>query len=118
MTLLLSFFHFKPQNKIDNIHLKQQAKAEQRILEQFEMENLIYTQDAIYLKVLSEISKPDDKFSKENFPVFDIKSMYPEMLQAYYQVWQQILLTKFALLSFLKAFFFYRTYISAILSHK
>nr|XP_055035707.1 interferon-induced GTP-binding protein Mx3-like [Misgurnus anguillicaudatus] len=75
-------------NKIDNIHLKQQAKAEQRILEQFEMENMIYTQDAIYLKFLNEICQADDdeKFSKENLPGFDKKLMYTEMLQAYYQI--------------------------------
>ncbi|XP_057182161.1 interferon-induced GTP-binding protein Mx-like [Triplophysa rosa] len=74
------------KNKIDNIHLKQQAKAEQRILEQFEMENLIFTQDAIYLKVLNEIGKPEETFSEDNLPVFDNKSMYSEMLQAYYQI--------------------------------
>ncbi|KAA0720580.1 Interferon-induced GTP-binding protein [Triplophysa tibetana] len=73
-------------DKIDNIHLKQQAKAEERILEQFEMENLIFTQDAIYLKVLNEIGKPEETFSEENIPVFDNKSMYSEMLQAYYQI--------------------------------
>ncbi|XP_057183748.1 interferon-induced GTP-binding protein Mx-like isoform X2 [Triplophysa rosa] len=65
---------------------KQQAKAEQRILEQFEMENLIFTQDAIYKKILYEISKPDEKYLEEKLPVFDNKSMYPEMLQAYYQI--------------------------------
>lgn len=47
-------------NKINNIQSSQQAKAEQRISEQFDMENMIYTQDPIYLKFLNEIS--DEQF--------------------------------------------------------
>ncbi len=48
------------------------------------MENLIYTQDPIYLKFLSEIS--DEQFSEDELPVFDIKSKYSEMLEAYCEV--------------------------------
>uniref|UniRef100_A0A672RD43 Interferon-induced GTP-binding protein Mx2-like n=1 Tax=Sinocyclocheilus grahami TaxID=75366 RepID=A0A672RD43_SINGR len=62
----------------------QQAKTEQRIMDQFEMESMIYTQDPIYLKFLNEISS--EKFSEAQLPVFDIKSKYSEMLQAYYEV--------------------------------
>uniref|UniRef100_A0A672RCD3 Interferon-induced GTP-binding protein Mx2-like n=1 Tax=Sinocyclocheilus grahami TaxID=75366 RepID=A0A672RCD3_SINGR len=57
----------------------QQAKTEQRIMDQFEMESMIYTQDPIYLKFLNEISS--EKFSEAQLPVFDIKSKYSEMLQ-------------------------------------
>ncbi|KAL1247539.1 hypothetical protein QQF64_022915 [Cirrhinus molitorella] len=72
------------ENKINNIQSSQEAKAEQRISEQFEMENMIYTQDPIYLKVLNEIS--DETFSEDHLPIFDIKSKYSEMLQAYYEI--------------------------------
>ncbi|XP_016151468.1 interferon-induced GTP-binding protein Mx2-like [Sinocyclocheilus grahami] len=71
-------------NKIDNIQSSQQAKTEQRIMDQFEMESMIYTQDPIYLKFLNEISS--EKFSEAQLPVFDIKSKYSEMLQAYYEI--------------------------------
>uniref|UniRef100_A0A8C2HNX4 Dynamin-type G domain-containing protein n=1 Tax=Cyprinus carpio TaxID=7962 RepID=A0A8C2HNX4_CYPCA len=62
----------------------QQVKTEQRIMDQFEMECMIYTQDPIYLKFLNEIS--GEKFSEAQLPVFDIKSKYSEMLQAYYEI--------------------------------
>uniref|UniRef100_A0A671T1W8 Interferon-induced GTP-binding protein Mx2-like n=1 Tax=Sinocyclocheilus anshuiensis TaxID=1608454 RepID=A0A671T1W8_9TELE len=71
-------------NKIDNIQSSQQAKAEQRISEQFEMEGMIYTQDPIYLKFLNEIS--DEKYSEDQLPVLDKKSKYSEMLQAYSEI--------------------------------
>uniref|UniRef100_A0A8C1VKB9 Uncharacterized protein n=1 Tax=Cyprinus carpio TaxID=7962 RepID=A0A8C1VKB9_CYPCA len=71
-------------NKIDNIQSSQQAKTEQRIMDQFEMESMIYTQDPIYLKFLNEIS--GEKFSEAQLPVLDIKSKYSEMLQAYYEI--------------------------------
>uniref|UniRef100_A0A672RCR6 Interferon-induced GTP-binding protein Mx2-like n=1 Tax=Sinocyclocheilus grahami TaxID=75366 RepID=A0A672RCR6_SINGR len=60
------------------------SKTEQRIMDQFEMESMIYTQDPIYLKFLNEISS--EKFSEAQLPVFDIKSKYSEMLQAYYEI--------------------------------
>uniref|UniRef100_A0A8C1UJD1 Uncharacterized protein n=1 Tax=Cyprinus carpio TaxID=7962 RepID=A0A8C1UJD1_CYPCA len=66
------------------LHLIQQVKTEQRIMDQFEMECMIYTQDPIYLKFLNEIS--GEKFSEAQLPVFDIKSKYSEMLQAYYEI--------------------------------
>ncbi|XP_051548402.1 interferon-induced GTP-binding protein Mx2-like isoform X2 [Myxocyprinus asiaticus] len=73
-------------NKIDNIQSSQHAKAEQRILEQFAMENMIYTQDPIYLKILNEISKGTEKFSEDQIPGIDKRSQYSEMLQAYYEI--------------------------------
>ncbi|XP_051739311.1 interferon-induced GTP-binding protein Mx1-like [Ctenopharyngodon idella] len=72
------------ESKINNIQSSQEDKAEQRISEQFEMENMIYTQDPIYLKFLNEIS--EEKFSEEQSPIFDIKSKYSEMLKAYYEI--------------------------------
>ncbi|KAI2650955.1 Interferon-induced GTP-binding protein Mx2 [Labeo rohita] len=71
-------------NKIDNIQSSQQAKTEQRIMDQFEMESMIYTQDPIYLNFLNAVS--GEKFSEAQLPVFDIKSKYSEMLQAYYEI--------------------------------
>ncbi|XP_066516312.1 interferon-induced GTP-binding protein Mx3-like [Hoplias malabaricus] len=75
-------------NKIDNIQSKQEAKVEQRILEQFEMEQLVYTQDGIYFKSLNETSLAADgqKVSEDNFAGLDSRSKYPEMLKAYYEI--------------------------------
>uniref|UniRef100_A0A672NR33 Myxovirus (influenza virus) resistance D n=1 Tax=Sinocyclocheilus grahami TaxID=75366 RepID=A0A672NR33_SINGR len=57
------------------LHLSlQQEKAEQRISEQFKMENLIYTQDTMFLKILSEIT--NEQFSEEQLPMFDKKCKY------------------------------------------
>ncbi len=75
-------FNFK--DKIYNIQSVQQEKAEERIKEQFDMENMIFTQDAIYMKSLSEIS--NETFSEDQLPIFHIKSNYGEMLKAYYEV--------------------------------
>ncbi|XP_060754689.1 interferon-induced GTP-binding protein Mx1-like isoform X1 [Neoarius graeffei] len=74
-------------NKIDNIQSKQEAKVEQRILEQFEMEQLVYTQDGIYFKTLNEAhSAGGQKASEDNFAGFDSRNKYPEMLRAYYEI--------------------------------
>ncbi|XP_073687898.1 interferon-induced GTP-binding protein Mx3-like [Garra rufa] len=72
------------KDKIHNIQLTQLEKAEERISEQFEMENRIYTQDPIFLKILSEItSKP---FSEKELPVVDKQCSYRQMLEAYYEI--------------------------------
>ncbi|KAM9454852.1 interferon-induced GTP-binding protein Mx3-like [Clarias gariepinus] len=74
-------------NKIDNIQSKQEAKVEQRIMEQFEMEQLVYTQDGIYFKTLNETNSAEGlKASEDNFAGFDNRNKYPEMLQAYYEI--------------------------------
>ncbi|XP_027011884.2 interferon-induced GTP-binding protein Mx3-like isoform X1 [Tachysurus fulvidraco] len=74
-------------NKIDNIQSKQEAKVKKRIVEQFEMEQLVYTQDSIYFKTLNETHCTDGlKASEDNFAGFDSRSKYPEMLQAYYEI--------------------------------
>ncbi|XP_072513965.1 interferon-induced GTP-binding protein Mx3-like [Salminus brasiliensis] len=75
-------------NKIDNIQSKQEAKVEQRILEQFEMEQLVYTQDGIYFKTLNETQPAVDgqKASENNCAGLDSRSKYPEMLKAYYEI--------------------------------
>ncbi len=48
------------------------------------MENMIFTQDDIYLNSLSKIS--NEKFSEDELPIFAKKSNYSEMLKAYYEV--------------------------------
>ncbi|XP_028811048.1 interferon-induced GTP-binding protein Mx1-like isoform X5 [Denticeps clupeoides] len=77
-------------NKIDNIQSKQEAKVEERILEQFEMEQLVYTQDGIYFKTLNEtaFSAEGEKASasEDNCAGFDSRSKYPVMLRAYYEI--------------------------------
>uniref|UniRef100_A0A673GT16 Interferon-induced GTP-binding protein Mx3-like n=1 Tax=Sinocyclocheilus rhinocerous TaxID=307959 RepID=A0A673GT16_9TELE len=55
------------EDKINDIQLNQQEKAEQRISEQFKMENGIFTQDLIFLKVLSE--KTNQTFSEKELPI-------------------------------------------------
>ncbi|XP_017313300.1 interferon-induced GTP-binding protein Mx2 [Ictalurus punctatus] len=81
------FLQCVAMNKIDNIQSKQEAKVEQRIMEQFEMEQLVYTQDGIYFKTLNEIKPAKGKnASEDNFAGFDNRNKYPEMLQAYYEI--------------------------------
>ncbi|KAF4075106.1 hypothetical protein AMELA_G00230830 [Ameiurus melas] len=81
------FLHCVATNKIDNIQSKQEAKVEQRIMEQFEMEQLVYTQDGIYFKTLNEThSAEGQNASEDNFAGFDNRNKYPEMLRAYYEI--------------------------------
>lgn len=72
------------KDKIQNIQSVQQEKAEQRISEQFDMENMIFTQDPIYLKSLNEITA--EEFSKDQSPFVNKKCTYSDMLKAYYEV--------------------------------
>ncbi|XP_066516308.1 interferon-induced GTP-binding protein Mx1-like [Hoplias malabaricus] len=83
--LTYPFLQCVAANKIDNIQSKQESKVEQRILEQFEMEQLVYTQDGIYFKSLRETGD-GEKVSEDNFTVLDTRSKYPEMLKAYYEI--------------------------------
>nr|XP_023694470.1 interferon-induced GTP-binding protein Mx2-like [Paramormyrops kingsleyae] len=71
-------------NKIENIQSKQGAKVEERIIEQFNMEELVYTQDGIYFKSLTENTSQD--VSADNFSSYDCRIRYPEMLRAYYEI--------------------------------
>uniref|UniRef100_A0A8C1XPE0 Uncharacterized protein n=1 Tax=Cyprinus carpio TaxID=7962 RepID=A0A8C1XPE0_CYPCA len=64
--------------------LTQLEKAEKRISEQFKMENRIYTQDPIFLKILSEIT--NETFSEKELPVFHKDCKYSKMLEAYYEI--------------------------------
>ncbi|XP_028811045.1 interferon-induced GTP-binding protein Mx1-like isoform X2 [Denticeps clupeoides] len=82
------FLQCVTMNKIDNIQSKQEAKVEERILEQFEMEQLVYTQDGIYFKTLNETVNPADgqKASEDNCAGFDSRNKYPVMLRAYYEI--------------------------------
>ncbi|XP_058623273.1 interferon-induced GTP-binding protein Mx2-like, partial [Onychostoma macrolepis] len=72
------------KDKINDIQLNQQEKAEQRISEQFKMENRIFTQDPIFLKVLSEIT--NQTFSEKELPVFDKQCKYSQMMESYYEI--------------------------------
>lgn len=57
-------------------------------MEQFEMEQLVYTQDGIYFKTLNETNVASgQKASEDNFAGFDSRIKYPEMLRAYYEVY-------------------------------
>ncbi|KAM9454346.1 interferon-induced GTP-binding protein Mx2-like [Clarias gariepinus] len=81
------FLQCVAMNKIDNIQSKQEAKVLQRIMEQFEMEQLVYTQDGIYFKTLTETNSANgQKASEDNFAGFDNRNKYPEMLRAYYEI--------------------------------
>ncbi|XP_076838526.1 interferon-induced GTP-binding protein Mx3-like [Brachyhypopomus gauderio] len=81
------FLQCVAMNKIDNIQSKQEEKVEQRIWEQFEMEQLVYTQDGIYFKALNEMHPGEpDKPSEDNHASLDSRNKYPEMLQAYYEI--------------------------------
>ncbi|KAL1247540.1 hypothetical protein QQF64_022916 [Cirrhinus molitorella] len=72
------------KDTINNIQLNQLEKAEQRISEQFKMENRIFTQDPIFLKILSEIT--NEIYSEKELPVFDKRCTYSHMLEAYYEI--------------------------------
>ncbi|XP_077066924.1 interferon-induced GTP-binding protein Mx3-like isoform X2 [Siphateles boraxobius] len=72
------------KDKINNIQLTQQEKTEKRILEQFEIENMVYTQDPIYLKFLSEIT--NETFSEHQLPIFDKECTYSNMMESYYEI--------------------------------
>lgn len=75
------------QNKIDKIQTRQEAKVEERIKEQFQMERLVYTQDSIYFKTLKKAAAPAETDpSAVNCAEYDSRTKYPEMLQAYYEV--------------------------------
>ncbi|XP_036401496.1 interferon-induced GTP-binding protein Mx3-like [Megalops cyprinoides] len=72
-------------DKIYNIQSNQEAKVQKRILEQFEMEQLVYTQDSIFFKTLFDISE-DDEVPRGKLEPFFSRSTYPEMLDAYYKI--------------------------------
>ncbi|KAJ8246702.1 hypothetical protein GJAV_G00254460 [Gymnothorax javanicus] len=71
-------------NKIDNIQSTQEALVRERIVEQFEMEQLVYTQDGIYWKTLK--GSGSGRGSEENCAEMDSRSNYPEMLRAYFEI--------------------------------
>ncbi|KAL6481497.1 hypothetical protein MHYP_G00095770 [Metynnis hypsauchen] len=77
------------KNKIEDILLNQEAKVEQRIMEQFEMEQLVYSQDNIYFKTLNENHSSGE---------LESRNKYPEMLKAYYEIVVQCLADQVPLL--------------------
>lgn len=70
--------------KAENIQSRQQYKTEQRISEQFDMENTIYTQDSVFLKTLNEIT--NETYSEEELPLIDKACKYSHMLETYYEI--------------------------------
>lgn len=66
-------------------------------MEQFEMEQLVYTQDGIYFKALNE-SQTSGQATEDNFAGYDNRIKYPEMLKAYYEVNSFIFIIKLILL--------------------
>ncbi|KAI4877135.1 hypothetical protein NFI96_026489, partial [Prochilodus magdalenae] len=79
---LLSF----SMNSIDTIQSRQEAIVEQRIVEQFEMEQLVYTQDGIYLKTLAETHPSGSEASEDKYSGLDSRSNFPKMLNTYYEI--------------------------------
>uniref|UniRef100_A0AAR2J2U5 Dynamin-type G domain-containing protein n=1 Tax=Pygocentrus nattereri TaxID=42514 RepID=A0AAR2J2U5_PYGNA len=73
-------------NKIDNIQSKQEAKVEQRILEQFEMEQLVYTQDSIYFKTLNGTPGDGKTTSEDNYIVVQRLADQVPMLIRYFML--------------------------------
>ncbi|KAJ8246754.1 hypothetical protein GJAV_G00255030 [Gymnothorax javanicus] len=76
-------------NKIDNIQSTQEALLKERIMEQFEMEELVYTQDDIYWKTLDGLAKgekPGENSPQKNSAEMNSRSYYPQMLRAYYEI--------------------------------
>uniref|UniRef100_A0AAR2ISB1 Uncharacterized protein n=1 Tax=Pygocentrus nattereri TaxID=42514 RepID=A0AAR2ISB1_PYGNA len=61
-------------------------QLEQRILEQFEMEQLVYTQDSIYFKTLNGTPGDGKTASEDNYAGLDSRTKYPEMLHSYYEI--------------------------------
>ncbi|KAJ8246755.1 hypothetical protein GJAV_G00255040 [Gymnothorax javanicus] len=73
-------------NKIDNIQSTQEALVKERIIEHFEMEQLVYTQDGLYWETLKGIATDKGSANDENCAKMDSRSNYPEMLKAYYEI--------------------------------
>ncbi|KAG5277349.1 hypothetical protein AALO_G00116520 [Alosa alosa] len=76
------FLHCVAMNKIDKIQSKQETKVEERIREQFQMEQLVYTQDTIYFKSLTKM----EDATPVNWADYDSRNKYPDMFQAYYEI--------------------------------
>ncbi|XP_056307269.1 interferon-induced GTP-binding protein Mx3-like [Danio aesculapii] len=72
------------KDKAENIQSSQQYKTEERISEQFDMENVIFTQDPLFLKTLNEIT--NERYSEEELPLIDKKCKYSQMLETYYEI--------------------------------
>lgn len=75
------------QKNIETIQEKQSNIVKERIVEQFEMEMQVYTQDEIFNKVMLEakshiLEEGEIAEDKEQ----DTRSKYPGLLKAYYEV--------------------------------
>ncbi|XP_056596278.1 interferon-induced GTP-binding protein Mx3-like [Triplophysa dalaica] len=71
-------------DKIEDRQSGQQSKAEERIKEQLNIENMIFTQDEMYFKTLNE--NGNETFSDAQLPFFDVATKYTDMLNAYNKI--------------------------------
>uniref|UniRef100_A0A673ZG35 Interferon-induced GTP-binding protein Mx-like n=1 Tax=Salmo trutta TaxID=8032 RepID=A0A673ZG35_SALTR len=74
------YLHQVSKRNIETIQEQQSNIVKERIVEQFEMEMQVYTQDEIFNKIIleeGEIAEDKDK---------DTRSKYPGLLKAYYEI--------------------------------
>ncbi|XP_031657302.1 interferon-induced GTP-binding protein Mx2 [Oncorhynchus kisutch] len=81
------YLHLVSKKNIETIQEKQSNIVKERIVEQFEMEMQVYTQDEIFHKVMLEaeahiLEEGEIADDKEQ----DTRSKYPELLKAYYEI--------------------------------
>ncbi|XP_071210496.1 interferon-induced GTP-binding protein Mx2-like [Salvelinus alpinus] len=73
------YLHLVSMKKIETIQEQQSNIVKERIVEQFEMEMQVYTQDEIF-------NKHSQKEGTEEGSDHDTRSMYPGLLKAYYEI--------------------------------
>ncbi|XP_056596280.1 interferon-induced GTP-binding protein Mx3-like [Triplophysa dalaica] len=71
-------------DKIEDRQSSQQRKAEERIKEQLNIENMIFTQDEMYFKTLNE--NGNETFSDAQLPFCDVATKFTDMLNAYNKI--------------------------------
>ncbi|CDR07622.1 unnamed protein product [Oncorhynchus mykiss] len=81
------YLHLVSKKNIETIQEKQSNIVKERIVEQFEMEMQVYTQDEIFNKVMLEakshiLEEGEIAEDKEQ----DTRSKYPGLLKAYYEI--------------------------------
>lgn len=81
------YLHLVSKKNIETIQEKQSNIVKERIMEQFEMEIQVYTQDEIFNKVMLEtgthiLEEGEIAEDKEQ----DTRSKYPGLLKAYYEI--------------------------------
>uniref|UniRef100_A0A4W4E4I8 Dynamin-type G domain-containing protein n=1 Tax=Electrophorus electricus TaxID=8005 RepID=A0A4W4E4I8_ELEEL len=91
---------YKILNQIDDIHSKQEAKVEKRILEYLSMEKLVYTQDPVFTQKMVDfqfveqqqeyesvcLDTGEDATSPKNCAIFDTRKLTPEKFIIYFEI--------------------------------